>query len=214
MRTTIGAIATGARTAPSNVYVYFPSKLDVALAVYEPWLKSQVQALEKAVAAQKSGEAKVRRLVDGLLRRIPEDEGGHTTILVQALSAARPNEPYNPELLHWIEGRIAGMLRRALGVTFSEPESMALARGLMLVFDGVALRRNLSIATIGPDLVDTMVRLILAQARRSGELDRADSSPRTVSPSADRGNERGSASSSNGGGGTARRRTRRQLIEP
>jgi AcrR family transcriptional regulator len=122
----------GARTAPSNVYVYFPSRLDVALAVYEPWLKSQVQAL---------------------------------------------------------------------------------ARGLMLVFDGVALRRNLSIATVGPDLVDTMVRPILAQARRSGELGRAESSPRTASPCADRWDETGSASSSQGGGGTARRRTRRQLFE-
>jgi AcrR family transcriptional regulator len=170
LRTTIGAIAVGANTAPSNVYVYFPSKLDVALAVYEPWLKSQVQALEKAVAARKSGEAKIRRLVDGLLRRIPEDDAGHTTTLVQALSAARPSEPYNPELLHWIEAKVAGMLRHALGATFSETESMALARGLMLVFDGVALRRNLSIATVGPDLVDTMVRLILAQTRQEPAL--------------------------------------------
>ncbi len=164
LRATIGAIARDARTAASNVYVYFPSKLDLALAVFEPWLKKEILRLERAVRREKTAMAKVRRLVDGLLRRIPEDEAGHTTTLVQALSTARPNDRYNPDLLHWTERKVAAMLRHAVGETLSERESDSLARGLMLVFDGVALRRNLSIATVGSDLAETMTRLILAQA--------------------------------------------------
>lgn len=173
LRTTIGAIAKGAGTAASNVYVYFPSKLDIALAVFEPWLKSRVLRLEKAVKRETGVEAKVRRLVDGLLRRIPEDEAGHTTTLVQALSTARPSEPYNPELLHWTEGKVAEILREAAGGSLAAPEGASLARSLMLIFDGVALRRNLSIATVGPDLVDIVSRLIIAQTKDVGAQERA-----------------------------------------
>ena len=48
LRATISGIAKDAGTAASNVYVYFPSKLDLALAVFEPWLKKGILKLERA----------------------------------------------------------------------------------------------------------------------------------------------------------------------
>lgn len=164
LRATISAIAKDARTAASNVYVYFPSKLDLALTVFEPWLKKEMLKLERAVRREKTAEGKIRRLVDGLLRRIPEDQAGHTTTLVQALSTARPSDRYNPDLLHWTEDKVARILRGALGDVISETESASLSRALMLIFDGVALRRNLSIATVGEDLVDIVTSLVLARS--------------------------------------------------
>src|SRR6202165_3345074 len=48
-----------AGTAPSNVYVYFASKLEIVLAIYEPWFKRKILALEKAVAKKKTREQKI-----------------------------------------------------------------------------------------------------------------------------------------------------------
>lgn len=169
LKATISAIARDAQTAASNVYVYFPSKLDLALAVFEPWLKTEILRLERAVRREPTVDRKLGRLVDGLLRRIPEDEAGHTTTLVQALSTARPSDNYNPALLHWTERRVEGMLRHALGDLLAPSEGESLARGLMLIFDGVALRRNLSIATVGPDLLDTVTALVLARTATKAE---------------------------------------------
>ena len=42
--TTIGGIAKAAGTAQSNVYVYFPSKIQLAFAVFEPWMRAQITA--------------------------------------------------------------------------------------------------------------------------------------------------------------------------
>lgn len=162
LRATIGAIAKDAGTAASNVYVYFPCKLEIALAVFEPWLKKEVLALEKAARKAEGPEAKVRLVVDGIVRRIPLDHKGRTTTLMQALSSARPSDRYNPQLLHWTEGKISQMLHEACGLAADECD--ALARALMLIFDGVALRRNLSIATVGEELVDVVCALVLRSA--------------------------------------------------
>lgn len=89
---------------------------------------------------------------------------------MQALSTPRPSEPYNPEPLFWTEGKAAEMLCKAIGDALSQGECAALARSLMLIFDGVALRRNLSIINIGSELVDTVTRLIVAQAGNVGEI--------------------------------------------
>ena len=66
-----------AGTAPSNVYVYFASKLEIVLAIYEPWFKRKILALEKAVAKKKTREQKIQCLVEGLLRNIADDNAGY-----------------------------------------------------------------------------------------------------------------------------------------
>ena len=44
-RATINQIAKTAGIAPSNVYVYFKSKLEIMFAVYEPWFRQQIDRL-------------------------------------------------------------------------------------------------------------------------------------------------------------------------
>lgn len=143
LKATVNAIAREAGTAPSNVYVYFASKLEIAIAVYEPWLKKEILALEQSVKRQRTKERKIRCLIDGLLRHIPDDPNGYTATLVQALATAKPTDVYNPELLLWTEEKIAGMFQNAIGDAPNGSDHMATAHTLMLIFDGVALRRNL-----------------------------------------------------------------------
>ncbi len=140
--TTISSIARAAGTSQSNVYVYFASKFEIAFAVFDPWLRTKIAALEANVTAQETPEERLRTLIDGLLRGIAADRSGQTLTLVQALATAKPGDEYNPDLLIWTMSRIHHMIGSAL--PNSDPaEREALTHSLMLAFDGIALRQNL-----------------------------------------------------------------------
>ena len=150
--TTISRIAKEAGTAPSNVYVYYPSKIEIAFAVFDPWLRARITELEERVAACAGVREQLTTLVEGLLRDIAGDETGRTLTLVQALATAGKTDEYSPALLHWTEERILGMIARAL--PDGDPDLLrSLAHVLMLAFDGVALRQNLRRSNEGEDYV-------------------------------------------------------------
>jgi AcrR family transcriptional regulator len=140
--TTVSQIAKEAGTATSNVYVYYPSKIEIAFAVFDPWLRQKIAELEAEVAQQPSPRAQLETLVNGLLCQIAADATGRTLTLVQALAMAKKTDHYSPELLEWTETRILNMIRSAFPRRDVETLS-ALAHVLMLCFDGVALRQNL-----------------------------------------------------------------------
>ena len=141
MDTTIARIAKGAGIAPSNVYVYFESKLQIYFTIYEPWFRSQIAALERAVSRARTPEQKIKRLVHGLLNDVADDKTGYTSALMEGLAIVMPKDKYKPDLLHWAEKKIVEMVCGALdGYTPDDARLQAFARLLMLTFDGVALR--------------------------------------------------------------------------
>ena len=111
---TIGQIAKAAGIAPSSVYVYFKSKLEIVFAIYDPWLKEHLELLAREVEALATAEAKVFRVVQKLWRDIPADRNGFANNLIQAISSATPEDCYDPALLRWTEQKIASLLRGAL----------------------------------------------------------------------------------------------------
>ena len=140
--TTISKIAKDAGTATSNVYVYYPSKIEIAFAVFDPWLRRKIAELEASVSARSSPRDQLEALVNGLLYGIAAEESGRTLTLVQALAMAKKTDRYSPELLDWTEAQILAMIESAL--PRGKPEELrALAHVLMLCFDAVALRQNL-----------------------------------------------------------------------
>lgn len=142
MGTTISKIAQEAGTATSNVYVYYPSKIEIAFAAFDPWLRRKIAALEAEVSALNCPRDQLEALVNGLLYGIAADRSGRTLTLVQALAMAKKTDRYSPELLEWTEAQILAMIQRAL--PGGKPEELsALAHVLMLCFDAVALRQNL-----------------------------------------------------------------------
>lgn len=178
LRTTINTIAKSAGTAPSNVYVYFSSKLEIVLAVYGPWFKKRILELEKAVARKKTPEQKVLCLMEGLLRDIADDETGYTATLIAALATARPPDGYRPDLLLWAEERIAEMVGQVVSKDGRDRRLPSLARLLMLLFDGVAVRSNLK-QNIGTTTVmlGFVTQLVLSEFCSSSVLHRG---PRQV----------------------------------
>jgi len=140
--TTVSRIAKEAGTATSNVYVYFPSKIEIAFAIFDPWLRQKISELETQVVGQTTPRTQLETLVNGLFFEIAADATGRTLTLVQALAMAKKTDHYSPELLLWTEEQILKMILFAL--PNGEPATLkALAHVLMLCFDGVALRQNL-----------------------------------------------------------------------
>lgn len=140
--TTIGSIAKTAGTSQSNVYVYFSSKIEIAFAVFDPWMRDQISALETRVLAEPDTGARLPLMVHGLLEGVAGDRSGQTLTLVQALATARPTDNYSPDLLNWTMDRIGAMMGACLPAT-TPAERHALVQALILAFDGVALRQNL-----------------------------------------------------------------------
>jgi AcrR family transcriptional regulator len=164
-RATINQIAKGSGMAPSNVYVYFKSKLEIMFAVYEPWFREQIELLARDTEGMRSPAAKVLRIVDRLWRELPADSRSNNVI--QAVSAAIPEDRYDPGLLRWTEQKIATMLDNSLPAErAAEVDSLHLAHVLMMAFDGFAVNyRTARGIACNSSIVKQMTAMILGTPR-------------------------------------------------
>jgi AcrR family transcriptional regulator len=158
---TINQIAKSAGVAPSNVYVYFKSKLEIMFAVYEPWFRQQIERLAREVAGLRSPDAKVLRIVQRLWCELPADSRSNN--IIQAVSAAMPEDCYDPGLLRWTEQQIAKLLDNSLPAKrAAEVHSLRLAHVLMMAFDGFAVNyRTARGIACNPGIVKQMSAIIL-----------------------------------------------------
>lgn len=162
-RATVSQIAKAAGTAPSNVYVYFSSKLEIVFAIYGPWLREHLEALGREVGALDTPEAKVLRIVQTLWRDIPADRGAFANNLIQAISSATIEDRYDPALLRWTEQKIASLLSEALPpARAAEIDCMRFAHILMMAFDGFAVNYSINRAIYCDDrMIEQMCAAIL-----------------------------------------------------
>ena len=167
---TINQIAGAADTAPSNVYVYFRSKLEIVFAIYGPWLKEHLETLAQEVEALRTPEAKVLRVVQKLWREIPADRNAFANNLIQAVSSATQEDCYDPALLRWTEQKIATILSRALPpARAAEIDCLRFAHILMMAFDGFAVNQSINRAIDCDDrMIEEMTAAILGV--RAAEL--------------------------------------------
>jgi AcrR family transcriptional regulator len=160
---TISQIARAADTAPSNVYVYFKSKLEIVFAIYAPWLKEHLEGLTQEVEAFSTPEAKVFHVVQKLWRDIPADRNAFANNLIQAIASATQEDCYDPALLRWTEQKIATILSRALPpARAAQIDCMRFAHILMMAFDGFAVNNSLNRAIDCDDgMIEEMCAAIL-----------------------------------------------------
>jgi AcrR family transcriptional regulator len=160
---TINQIASAADTAPSNVYVYFRSKLEIVFAIYAPWLKEHLESLAQEVEALRTPEAKALRVVEKLWRDIPADRNAFANNLIQAVASATQEDCYDPALLRWTEQTIATILSRALPpARAAEIDCLRFAHILMMAFDGFAANRSINRAIDCDDrMIEEMTAAIL-----------------------------------------------------
>lgn len=165
--TSMREIAVASGTVPSNLYVYFPSKLAILFAVYGPWFRQQLLDLRDRARAIDDAEARLREILVTLWDRLPSANNGFANNIMQALSLAQSPEGYSRELLHWAEQLIAELIAScrppALGTGENDD---ALAHILFMAFDGFAMNYKLVGRAKRMDrCVDVMTRLVLGPAQ-------------------------------------------------
>lgn len=164
--TTLTDIAREAGMSTGNVYIYFGSKLEILYAIYDPWLRARVEALEQELARIKSPNRRIRRLLCALWRDIPAEENGFLNNIMQAISAAGPSEGYRSTLVRWFERRIAAIIADAL-----PPDRRArlsrtrIAHVLIMAFDGFGIQRHLHPkgATIDDSTINAVAAMLVGE---------------------------------------------------
>lgn len=112
--TSLPMIAKGAGISSPNVYSYFPSKLAILYAIFDPWIRERFAELEARLAAIKDPAERLRELFVFLWRELPGLHGGFANNVIQAISTATPRDEYRTDLIAWMEERIGQFALAAL----------------------------------------------------------------------------------------------------
>ncbi|HKS18509.1 MAG TPA: TetR/AcrR family transcriptional regulator [Bradyrhizobium sp.] len=144
LRTSQSQIAAAAGITTSNIYVYFPSKLDIIFALVRPWLLDQVDRLERDVERIANPRRRLERILTSLWLDIPAADNCFAHNIMQALATVGPQEVYSRELLLTLESRVTAMIasclppkRRAL------LEDDAFTHLVFMAFDGFVLNQRI-----------------------------------------------------------------------
>src|SRR5262245_27778621 len=86
--TSINEIGQAAGMAPSGIYIYFNSKLDLFYTIFGPWLKDRLERLDAEIKTIDGHRAKVRRIVKTIWLDIPNESNFFANNLMQAVSTA------------------------------------------------------------------------------------------------------------------------------
>jgi AcrR family transcriptional regulator len=143
--TTLQEVAELAGIGVSSLYSYFPSKLHLLYAVFEPWHKGEYEQLEKRILKLKSPRDRLFALLLGLWRDIPITNIGLTNSLMEALASADPAQEKPVPLLKWTEERLVRMLKAALPADGAAPvDHEALSTLFIMAYDGFVINRRLN----------------------------------------------------------------------
>lgn len=161
--TSASEIGQRAGVAPSAIYTYFESKLDLFYQIYSPWLKARITKLEGEAKTLDGHRLKVRHIVEAIWRDIPNEQNFFANNLMQAVSTATPADHYNGELLEWCEQRVARMLKTAA----PQPQHAivhyaSMAHVLFMSFNGFVVGAYLGVRSDKTEpAIDAMTNLIV-----------------------------------------------------
>ena len=163
--TTLQDVAVYAGVGVSSLYSYFPSKLYLLYAVFEPWHKDAFEQLEKRVLRLKLPRERLRAVLLGLWRDIPSANIGLTNSLMEALASADPKQEKPIPLLRWTEERLSKLLNHALSVN-GRVDRDALSTLFIMAYDGFVINRRLNDLRDIERLSDAMCDILLGPAAR------------------------------------------------
>lgn len=166
--TTIGQIAKDAQMAASAIYIYFPSKLDIALAIFEPRIIAEMDVTEQAARRIKDKRARLIYILKRLWHDIPLQNNNYFNNLIQALVVSTSNDDsYKPTILLEIKTRIGSMIETCL-----TPERAAVfdldafTQLSVMAFDGFVINGHLNPAEVGSDrIIELTCSMILGEER-------------------------------------------------
>ncbi|MDT9598335.1 TetR/AcrR family transcriptional regulator [Sphingosinicella rhizophila] len=128
--------------APSNIYAYFGSKLELFFAVYEPWIHKQFGRLEAKLTGLDDRRERLVGILEFLWIDLPTHDNGFANNLIQAVSNASPKESLSSDLLEWCEGTLCRLMQE--GEAKSHARLDQLSHILLMAFGGFAIRHHLN----------------------------------------------------------------------
>lgn len=173
IQTTLTEIAKAAGVTTSNIYNYFPSKLDVFYEIITPWYADRLEQLDREVDSIDDNRNKLEKVLRAIFLEIPMWDNFFANNLIQAVSTRPADATYSRSMLFVSEKKVSTILRKIL------PKSCqwvvhddAFTHFLMMAFDGFAMHARLR----GPErqtetIVDTLCTLILGPAERPSAAD-------------------------------------------
>lgn len=165
--TTLQDVAEYAGVGVSSLYSYFPSKLHLLYAVFEPWHKDAFEQLETRVLRLKTPRERLRAVLLGLWRDIPSANIGLTNSLMEALASADPKQKKPIPLLMWTEQRLSKLLNHALSENgIGRVDQDALSTLFIMAYDGFVINRRLNDLRDIERLSDAMCDILLGPAAR------------------------------------------------
>ena len=164
--TTLQDIAEFAGVGVSSLYSYFPSKLHLLYAVFEPWYKDELTELERRVLRLKSPRDRLRAVLLGLWRDIPIANIGLANSHMEALASAEPAAKKPVPLLRWTEERLTRLLRGALPANGTQVDHDALSTLFIMAYDGFVINRRLNDLRDIERLSDAMCDVLLGASAR------------------------------------------------
>ena len=147
--TNITDIARSAGVAPANLYVYFPSKLEILFSIYGPWLTRQFDDLEKSLLRVRDPRQRLQKILTTVWRDIPSADNGFANNMMQAISTTTVREGYSPALRLAIEERLAKLLDGCL-LNLDHARTREFANIVLMAFDGYALNFHLKGGAVCP----------------------------------------------------------------
>jgi len=160
--TTLAEIARESGVTISNIYNYFGSKLEVLVAIYEPWLNRRFDQLERDVASIVGARNKFRAILLAILRDIPKENNCFSNNFLQGIATRKAGEVYSRELLLRSEQRISASLAEILPPRAQHlVEDDLLSHFLFMAHDGFTINTWLN----GPSrrveaIVETLCELV------------------------------------------------------
>jgi AcrR family transcriptional regulator len=147
----------------ANIYVYFRSKFAILYAVFEPWFRSRIEALEESASRIADPRERLRHICFTLWRDIPAEDNGFANNMMQAISMAWKEGGYDRSLLLWSEHKVTEMIKAVLPPDrVAAVEQEFLAHLIFMAFDGFVLNHRI----VGPSrringIVEMMVDFLL-----------------------------------------------------
>lgn len=128
---------------PSHIYKYYPSKLMLFFAIYEPWWRMQIGQMQDELALIDSPRERLRHVVFTMWDRIPSEGNGAAHKMVEALTVAGKQENYNRELFQWTKSIISEAIKDCLPPSRQKSADHAvLAQLILMSFDGFTIERH------------------------------------------------------------------------
>lgn len=156
--TSMSQIAAAAGVSTANIYRYFRSKLEVFLAIYEPWLYERLTRLQREAAKMRDPRKRIERVLYVLWRDLPRANNNFANNFMQALSSAKLDEGYTREPFNHALEAVAEMLVPAADATAERrSRARAAAHLLLMAFDGFVMNYRLNGT---PRELDDIVKLV------------------------------------------------------